>query len=235
MDGGWLSNAYVLAGGPGEEAAFVDSGAPLAPLFDAVERNGLRPRYLLTTHAHADHVQGHDEILARYDVEVVAHPEAGVAGATPLGHGEHVSVGGLDVEALYTPGHAPGHLALLAGGTVCFSADILFAGSVGGSRDHYDQVRSSVMDVLMALLPETRVLPGHTDETTIGEEWESNPFIRIWRGLDPEGTGTCRVDGEEATLVLLTGDYDRVKGGTKAWVRFRDGRDAIVGGSRVER
>jgi hypothetical protein len=77
-----------------------------------------------------------------------------------------------------------------------------------------------------------RVLPGHTDETTIAREWEENAFVRVWRGADPEGTETCRVGGEEATLVVWGDDYD---GGHKAWVRFGDRRDAIVGGSRVER
>ena len=84
----------------------------------------------------------------------------------------------------------------------------------------------------MELPPETRVLPGHTDETTIGREWEENPFVRVWRGVDPEGTEAVRVGGEEATLVVWSPDYD---GKGKAWVRFADGRDAIVGGSRVER
>jgi hypothetical protein len=88
------------------------------------------------------------------------------------------------------------------------------------------------MDVLMKLPPETRVLPGHTDETTIGREWEENPFVRVWRGAEPEGTERVRVAGEVATLVVWSPDYD---GGGKAWVRFLDGRDAIVGGSRVER
>lgn len=84
----------------------------------------------------------------------------------------------------------------------------------------------------MALPAEVRVHPGHTQATTIGEEWESNPFIRIWRGLDPEGDEACRVRGDEATLVLWAPDYD---GTWKAWVRDADGRDAIVGGSQVER
>ncbi len=84
----------------------------------------------------------------------------------------------------------------------------------------------------MRLDAATRVHPGHKEPTTIGEEWEANPFIRIWRGLDPEGSEGCRVRGEEATLVLWAPDYD---GGNKAWVRFGDGREAIVGGSQVER
>ena len=80
--------------------------------------------------------------------------------------------------------------------------------------------------------PDTRVHPGHTLPTTIGDEWERNPFIRIWRGVDPEGEEKCRVRGEEATLILFGPDYD---GTHKAWVRYAGGRDAIVGGSQVER
>jgi len=88
------------------------------------------------------------------------------------------------------------------------------------------------LEKLMALPPDTRVLPGHTDYTTIGQEWESNAFIRVWRGLDPEGSEPCTALGEPATLVLWGDDYD---GGHKAWVRWPDGRDDIVPGSKVER
>jgi hydroxyacylglutathione hydrolase len=86
--------------------------------------------------------------------------------------------------------------------------------------------------VLFKLPHELRVLPGHTDETTLAREWEHNPFVRVWRGVEPEGRESCRVGDEDATLIVWSPDYD---GGGKAWVRFRDGRDAIVGGSRVAR
>jgi hydroxyacylglutathione hydrolase len=88
------------------------------------------------------------------------------------------------------------------------------------------------MDVFMALPDETRVLPGHTDETTIGRERSENPFVRVWTGAEPEGTERVRVGGRDATLVVWSPDYD---GKGKAWVRFDGGEDAIVGGSRVER
>jgi hypothetical protein len=77
-----------------------------------------------------------------------------------------------------------------------------------------------------------RVLPGHTDETTIGREWEENPFVRYWRGAAPSIDEAVRVAGRDATLVVWSPDYD---GKGKALVRFADGREAIVGGSRVER
>jgi hydroxyacylglutathione hydrolase len=227
----WLSNAYLVAGAPGGPAAFVDSGAPLEPLLKAAVEHNLRPTHLLTTHGDHDHVAGHARLLEEFDLDVLAHPADGVEGATDLEHGDIVEVGDLRIEALHTPGHSPGHLALLADGA-CFTADVLFRDSVGGTRRAFDQVRTSVMDVLMRLPPETLVYPGHTDETTIGREWGENPFVRVWRGLEPEGTEKCRVGGEDATLVVWSPDYD---GKGKAWVRFADGRNVIIGGSAVER
>jgi hydroxyacylglutathione hydrolase len=215
MHPGWLSNAYVLGDGPGGTAVFVDSGAPLEPLFAAVDRHGLTITHLLTTHADADHVAGDDEIVARYGCPVVKGD---------------LETGCLSVGALATPGHKEDHLAFVVNGEVCCTGDVLFKDAVGGGD--FEQIRRSVMEVLMKLPPETRALPGHTDETTIGREWEQNPFVRVWRGAAPEGSERVRVAGQDATLVVWSPDYD---GKGKAWVRFDDGRDAIVGGSRVER
>ena len=118
-----------------------------------------------------------------------------------------------------------------------FTGDTLFKGSVGGVRapgsTTFEDLKASIMDVLMKLPHETVVHPGHTDPTTIGDEWENNAFVRVWRGIDPESTDTCKVGEEEATLVLFAPDYD---GGHKAWVRWTEtGRDDIVPGSMVER
>jgi hypothetical protein len=75
-------------------------------------------------------------------------------------------------------------------------------------------------------------MPGHSDLSTIQAEYQHNPFVRVWRGEDPEGTEKVKVGGREATLVVWSDDYD---GKGKAWVRYDDGEDAIVGGSSVER
>jgi glyoxylase-like metal-dependent hydrolase (beta-lactamase superfamily II) len=215
MDPGWLSNAYLVYDEPGGTAVFVDSGAPLEPLLATVEREGLTVTHLLTTHGHHDHVAGDAELTGRFGIPIVT-------GA--------VETGGLAIEALPTPGHSDDMVAFVVNGEAVFTGDTLFKDAVGGGN--YEQVRESVMDVLMALPRELRVFPGHTDETTLAREWEQNPFVRVWRGIEPEGTEAVRVNGEDATLVVWSPDYD---GKGKAWVRFADGRDAIVGGSRVER
>ncbi len=215
MDPRWLSNAYLVGDRPGGSAVFIDSGAPLEQLLAVVERERLTPTHLLVTHGDHDHVAGNEELVRRFGIPVGA---------------ESVETGDLRIEALPTPGHSADGVAFFVNETACFTGDTLFRGSVGGTRDAFEDLRRSVMDVLMGLPPETRALPGHTDETTIGREWEENPFVRVWRGIDPEGDEPCRVDGEDARLVVFARDYD---GGGKAWVRFADGRDAIVGGSRV--
>ena len=212
MDPGWLSNAYLVADEEGGTAVFVDSGAPIDPLLAAAERWRVTPVAVLRTHGHHDHVEHEDEL------------------GVPVVTGDFES-GGLRFEALPCPGHSDDGISF-HGGDLCFTGDTLFKDAVGGTRSEFAAVRRSVMDVLMALPPETRVLPGHTEETTIGREWEENPFVRVWRGLDPEGNESCRVGGDDAVIVVWSPDYD---GKGKAWVRFADGRDAIVGGSGIER
>jgi glyoxylase-like metal-dependent hydrolase (beta-lactamase superfamily II) len=230
----FLSNTYLLASEDGAEALFIDAGGPLEPLFEAVERRGLTPTVVLLTHHHYDHVCELDAIKERWpDVRVYADEREGIEGAGPFADGAYA---GLDVRALHTPGHTGGMLSFVVGDEV-FTGDTLFKGSVGGVRapghTTFADLRESIMDKLLQLPPQTTVRPGHTDPTTVADELEHNPFVRLWRGLDEEGTEPCTVFGDQrATLVLWGDDYD---GGHKAWVRWEDGADDIVPGSQVQR
>jgi hydroxyacylglutathione hydrolase len=237
MSDGWLSNTYLVAAGPGSDAFLVDAGGPLGPLVEKVAEHDLTLTHILLTHHHQDHVAELGDALERWpDAIVLAHPDERVPGTTgDLNGGDEVEIGGLKVKALHTPGHTSGMLALLVEGQV-FTGDTLFKGSVGGVRapgsTSYADLKHSVMDVLLTLPGDTIVRPGHTDSTTVAEELQTNAFARVWRGLDPEGDEQVKALGEPATLVLWGPDYD---GGHKAWVRWPDGRDDIVPGSRVER
>lgn len=211
MDPAWLSNTYLVADEPGGTAVFVDSGAPLEPLLSQAAEWRVTPTHVLRTHAHADHIAHEHEL----GLPVVTGP---------------LEAGSLHIEAIPTPGHSDDMVCFVIDDDAVFSGDTLLKDAVGGGD--FAAIKHAVMDVYMAMPHERRVLPGHTDETTIGREWEHNPFVRVWRGVDTEGTERCRVAGREATLIVWSPDYD---GKGKAWVRFDDGTDAIVGGSRVER
>jgi hydroxyacylglutathione hydrolase len=237
MNDQFLSNTYVVADADGGPAVMIDAGGPVEPLLEAIDARGLTLTHVLLTHHHFDHVSELPQVLARHpEAQVLAHELENVEGVTGrISPGDTVEAGGLRIEALHTPGHTAGMLSFVIDGHV-FTGDTLFKGSVGGVRapghTTFEDIRASIMDTLLTLPPDTEIHPGHTDPTTVADEWEGNTFVRVWRGLDPERDEPCTVGGEPATLVLLGDDYD---GGHKAWVRWPDGRDDIVPGSQIER
>jgi glyoxylase-like metal-dependent hydrolase (beta-lactamase superfamily II) len=234
---GWLSNSYLIDDGAGT-GVLVDGNGVAEPLLDSISERGLTVPAILLTHHHVDHVvlDGYSELGAKvYAHELTAGELPGVVDVL-LSDGEVVEFGGLPIEALHTPGHAHGHLAFFVDGTDVITADVLFRGTVGGTRapeaTGIADLRAS-LERLLALPRETRVHPGHREPTTIGEEAESNPFVdALLGGETPEGV-PCAVSGKTAELLLWGPDYD---GTNKAWVRFdEDGEEAIVGGSQVDR
>ena len=157
MDPGWLSNAYLVADEEGGTAVFVDSGAPMEPLLSKAAEWRVKPTHVLRTHAHPDHVAHESEL------------------GLPVATGP-LEAGGLRIEATPTPGHSDDMVCFVVNGELVFSGDTLFKDAVGGGA--FEAIRHAVMDVYMAMPHERRVLPGHTDETTIGREWEHNPFVK---------------------------------------------------------
>jgi hydroxyacylglutathione hydrolase len=242
----FLSNAYFVCDRPGGSGVLIDSNGVTDPLVERAEREGTEITHVLLTHHHWDHVLGVEDLAERFGVPVLAHPKCAelLEGQVTdtIDDGDALSSGELRIEVLHTPGHCADHLALKLDDTDVLTADVLFKGTVGGTRapgaTGFADLKHSVMERLMKLPPGTRVHPGHRQPSTIGEEWEHNPFVRVWRGLDPEGAEPVSIgpadatEREEATLVLWAPDYD---GGNKAWVRLASGEDAIVGGSQVKR
>jgi glyoxylase-like metal-dependent hydrolase (beta-lactamase superfamily II) len=237
----WLSNAYLVADEAGGTGVLIDGNDDLEPLLERAERDGIEITHILITHPHADHVAGLAAAQEKLGgVPMVAHAEAAAEIADEIAQtiadGETLRTGGLEIKAISTPGHAAGHVALLVNGSDVFTADVLFKGTVGGTlapgASGFADLKTSVMR-LMELPPETVVHPGHREPTTIGEEWEGNPFVRIWRGEEETGSEDVTVWDRPATLKLWAPDYD---GGNKAWIVFADdGTEAIVGGSQVVR
>jgi glyoxylase-like metal-dependent hydrolase (beta-lactamase superfamily II) len=200
--GPFQENCYVVGDEVSGEGALVDPGDEATRIALAVEQTGLEIGQIIITHAHIDHVGAIASLVAEYACPVLMHEEAEAMlktvpqqammmglrfGQVPkvdrhVADEEVLEVGSLRLRSLYTPGHAPGHLAFLVEGEeVVFSGDALFAGSVGRvdlPGGSLEVLMRSIEDRLMPLPDDTRVLSGHGPETTIGRERMTNPFLR---------------------------------------------------------
>lgn len=244
----FLSNSYLVADRPGGHACVVDTGADPAPLLAAIDEHDLTPELVLLTHHHHDHVEhnglwgdAHGLPLCGHRNEVVLFGDLDRL----LEHEETVAVGELRITSLLIPGHTLGQLAfdVVREGTderLLFTGDTLFRESVGGTRGpghttHTD-LRRSILERLLTLPHDTEVCPGHSVGTTLGHEWEHNPFVRYWRGLDAPLDRRVTAFGRPAVLEVEARDYD---GGTKCLVRWdepgTEGQQLdVVPGSKVK-
>ena len=200
--GPFQENCYLIGDEASGVGAVVDPGDEAARIAMAVEQTGLEIGSIIVTHAHIDHVGGVTALVDEYACPVLMHAEAepmleqlptqammmGLRfGKIPtvdrhIGEEETLEIGDLRLRPLYTPGHAPGHLAFyIEDEGLVLSGDALFAGSVGrvdlpgGSME---VLMRSIEERLMTLPDETRVYPGHGPQTEIGNERATNPFLQ---------------------------------------------------------
>jgi len=202
--GPFRSNCYVVRGERGaSEAVVIDPGDDPTPLRLELARMGARTGGILVTHTDVDHVAGVADLADGTGSEVwapAAEVEALRAGETRGGMrvsphdpahtvsgGDEITVAGITFEVLDVPGHSAGHVAFLAEGEL-FSGDLLFAGSVGRvdlAGGDWDTLLDSVRGLLERLPAETIVHPGHGPATTLGQELQTNPYLRELRAAQP--------------------------------------------------
>lgn len=192
-------NCYLLTDDDTNSAVLVDPGDEATKLIQALEDYDLQAIWL--THAHFDHVGALAELQEVYDTPTYLHPadEPLLANAAasaarfglrlrqpavdyqPLADAQTLSFGGREVRCLFTPGHAPGHIAFyIPDEGVVLAGDALFRGSIGRTDlpgGDYAQLVESIRRELLTLPGETVVYPGHGPETTVEREAKSNPFL----------------------------------------------------------
>lgn len=195
------TNCYIVGDTTTGNALVIDPVDNAQLLNRTAQDMGWQIRYILATHGHYDHVLAAAELkqltkapfYIHHNTPQVSQPEALTPFIAhlfpPIPEPDHlladepetIELGAIRLETLFTPGHAPDHVCFyMRDQNILFGGDCLFAGSIGRTdfpnADHETLMRS-IVDKILPLGDETRVLPGHMSPTTIGRERQTNPFL----------------------------------------------------------
>jgi len=192
-------NAYLVRAEGSDRALMVDPGDEPERLLGAVDELGVTLEAILLTHTHFDHIgavapvagaTGATVYCPKLEVPVLADimsyvpwpgfgPFESYDADETVEGGERLSLAGLDIDVIFTPGHSPGHVTYAIDGAL-FSGDVLFEGSVGRTDlpgGDWPTLARSIQSLLDAYPDETAVHPGHMGLTTLGRERATNPFL----------------------------------------------------------
>jgi hydroxyacylglutathione hydrolase len=191
------TNCYLVWSG--NEAGVIDPGGPVSEVIDFIIKNNLVLKWIANTHGHADHIAGNGILKNEFGAAIVIHERdremlrsstanfsifmgAGITSPDAdklLKEGDLLKLGPEELRVIETPGHSPGGISLYAPGLL-FSGDTLFLEDIGRTDlpggDH-QQLLKSIREKLMVLPPETVVLPGHEESSTIEHELKYNPHL----------------------------------------------------------
>ncbi|MCO5316363.1 MAG: MBL fold metallo-hydrolase [Solirubrobacterales bacterium] len=183
------------------KAIMIDPGEEPDRLMQPLAERNLELEAILLTHCHFDHIgavapiaratgapvwcpeletQILADVMAYIPWDGIGPYESYDADHTVKG-GEKLELAGIEFDVLFTPGHSPGHVTYsVPEAQLLFSGDVLFQGSVGRvdlPGGDWDTLLESIRGLVTSFPRETRVLPGHMDPTTLGDELETNPFL----------------------------------------------------------
>ena len=204
------SNCFIVRNGDDRRALVIDPGDNAPDISAFIERNQLTVAAYLLTHGHVDHVYGLAAMVSRFPAPVAMHPDDakwafteraafppyyGAPAAPPsidrsLAEGQAWTDIGLTYRIMHTPGHSPGGMVFyFAQEKILFGGDNLFRGSIGRSDlpGANPAVLADSLRKMMELPDDVTVYCGHGDETTIGRERKSNPFLRSFDWAENEG------------------------------------------------
>lgn len=196
------TNCYIVGDTESGQALVIDPVDEAGLIVETARAAGWTIQLILATHGHFDHVLSSKPLKELTGAPFYIHrndlfflnglpqqgllfigrpfPEAAVPDRL-LSDAETIELGAIQLETIFTPGHAPGHVSFyLREQQIVFSGDCLFAGSIGRTDlpgADYDTLMRTIFDRLLPLGDEVRVLPGHMQPTTLGAERRTNPFI----------------------------------------------------------
>lgn len=195
--GNLMTNCYLLWSGC--EAGVIDPGGPVDEVVGFMNAQNLKLNWIVNTHGHADHIEGNGELKKRYGAPLFIHQAdrpmltsdvvnfsafLGQSIVSPdadreLRDGDRIQLGAAMLEVIETPGHTPGGISLYTPGLL-FSGDTLFCESIGRTDfpgGSYNLLIKVIKERLLKLPPQTKVLPGHAEPTSIEHELNFNPFV----------------------------------------------------------
>jgi hydroxyacylglutathione hydrolase len=200
----FMQNARVVWDSETHDGVIVDPGGDAEKIMSVVRREKVKVREVWLTHSHLDHCGGVAPLLRELGCALVAHPEesmmrqgvqtiAAMYGLPPgdwhncpepsvvVSGGESLAVGSHTAQVLFTPGHSPGHVSFyFSKENTLLSGDVLFYGSIGRTDlpgGNHRELISSIKERILPLPDDTKVLSGHGEDTTVGRERASNPFL----------------------------------------------------------
>lgn len=190
-------NCYILSSKTTKNAILLDPGDEYSRIKAYLDKHKLKPKFILHTHGHIDHIQADNEFalpvyVHSLDSELLRNPDKNLSSflsvpfkvkldLKPLEDLAEIKLDDLVLQVIHTPGHTPGGICLKSA-QVVFTGDTLFAGGIGRTDfpgASHEQLIKSIQDKLLVLPDETVIYPGHGPSSTIGEEKRSNPYARI--------------------------------------------------------
>lgn len=197
--GPFQENTFFLKSDSSSEVVVIDPGEEAPRLIEFLDSENLRPVAIVNTHAHLDHVGAIQSLKDRYGIPLYLHPDdLPILEAAPeaarmfavqipqvpsvdfsMAGGDRLSLAGMNLDVIFTPGHTPGHVSLRVDGRL-FCGDVLFCGSIGRTDlpgGDTDTLMKTLFEEILTLPDETLVHCGHGPDTTIGQERSSNPFL----------------------------------------------------------